>query len=147
MRLLTAFFTLLTILLTSSAVFAENSTKVDGYTIHHNVITTDFISDEVARSYGIIRSKNRAMLNVSVIKDKEGTTGTPVNADVEANMTNIYGQQRGLNLREIHEAEAIYYIGTFLVRNGETLNFHLDVKPEGVSKYFPATFSEEFFVD
>ena len=143
MRLLTAIL----VLLASSAVFAENSTKVDGYTIHHNVITTDFLSDDIARSYGIIRSKNRAMLNVSVIKDKEGTTGTPVSASVKANMTNIYGQQRGLNLRAIHETDAIYYIGTFLVRNGETLNFHIDVKPEGASKYSPVAFSEEFFVD
>lgn len=143
MRLLTAIL----VLLTSSAVFAENSTRVDGYTIHHNIITTDFLSDDVARGYGIIRSKNRAMLNVSVIKDEEGTTGTPVSADIKANMTNIYGQQRGLNLREVHEADAIYYIGTFLVRNGETLNFHIDVKPEGESKYSPAAFSEEFFVD
>ncbi len=143
MRLLTAFL----VLFISSTAVAENSTKVDGYTIHHNVITTDFLSDDVARNYGIIRSKNRAMLNVSVIKDKSGTTGTPVSAHIQANMTNIYGQQHGLNLREIHEADAIYYIGTFLVRNGETLNFHLDVKPEGESKYSPAVFSEEFFID
>ena len=143
MRLLTAFL----VLFISSTAVAENSTRVNGYTIHHNIITTDFLSDDVARSYGIIRSKNRAMLNVSVIKDKAGTTGTPVSASVKANMTNIYGQQRGLNLREIHETDAIYYIGTFLVRNGETLNFHLDVKPEGASKYSPAAFSEEFFVD
>jgi hypothetical protein len=143
MRLLTAFL----VLFISSTAVAENSTKVDGYTIHHNVITTDFLSDDVARNYGIIRSKNRAMLNVSVIKDKSGTTGTPVSAHIQANMTNIYGQQHGLNLREIHEADAIYYIGTFLVRNGETLNFHLDVKPEGENKYSPAVFSEEFFID
>lgn len=143
MRLLTAML----VLLTSSAVFAENSTKVDGYTIHHNIITTDFLSDDVARSYGIIRSKNRALLNVSVIKDKESSTGTPVSANIQANMTNIYGQQSSLNLREIREEKAIYYIGTFLVRNGESLNFHLDVKPEGESKYSPAAFSEEFFID
>ncbi|MEN8214012.1 MAG: DUF4426 domain-containing protein [Pseudomonadota bacterium] len=143
MRLLTALF----ILLTSSAAVAENSTRIDGYTVHHNIITTDFLSEDVARSYGIIRSKNRAMLNVSVIKEKEGTTGTPVTADVKASSTNIYGQQRGLNLREIHEADAIYYIGTFLVRNRETLNFHLDVKPEGESNYSPAAFSEEFFIE
>ena len=130
MRLLTAML----VLLTSSAVFAENSTKVDGYTIHHNIITTDFLSDDVARSYGITRSKNRALLNVSVIKDKESSTGTPVSANIQANMTNIYGQQSSLNLREIREEKAIYYIGTFLVRNGESLNFHLDVKPEGESK-------------
>ncbi len=143
MRLLTAML----VLLTSSAVFAENSTKVDGYTIHHNIITTDFLSDDVARSYGITRSKNRALLNVSVIKDKESSTGTPVSANIQANMTNIYGQQSSLNLREIREEKAIYYIGTFLVRNGESLNFHLDVKPEGESKYSPAAFSEEFFID
>jgi hypothetical protein len=143
MRLLTAIF----ILLTSSAVFAENSTSIDGYTIHHNIITTDFLSEDIARSYGIIRSKNRAMLNVSVIKDKEGTTGTPVSADIKAYMTNIIGQRRGLSMREVREKQAVYYIGTFLVRNRENLNFHLDVKPEGADKYSPVAFSEEFFID
>ena len=137
----------LLLLLTPLLASAENSTRQSGYTVHHNAFPTAILTPDIAGSYQIVRSKYRGMLNVSVIKEKEGTTGTPVSANIQANMTNIYGQQSSLNLREIREEKAIYYIGTFLVRNGESLNFHLDVKPEGESKYSPAAFSEEFFID
>ena len=76
MRLLTA----LLFMLVTSVASAENSTKDNGYTIHHNAITTDMLTPEIAREYGLIRSRNRAMLNVSVIKQVPGTTGQPVSA-------------------------------------------------------------------
>ena len=140
-------FTALLFLLATSVVSAENSTKENGYTIHHNAITTDMLTPEIAREYGLIRSRNRAMLNVSVIKQVPGTTGQPVEADVRASSTNIIGQQRRLRMREIREGEAIYYIGDFLVRNEEQLNFHIDVKPEGEVTWIPAAFSQTFYTE
>ena len=140
-------FTALLFMLATSVASAENSTKQNGYTIHHNAITTDMLTPEVAREYGLIRSRNRAMLNVSVIRDAPGTTGQPVEADVRASSTNIIGQQRRLRMREIREGEAIYYIADFLVRNEEQLNFHIDVKPEGEVAWIPATFSQTFYTD
>ena len=143
MRLLTA----LLFMLVTSVASAENSTKDNGYTIHHNAITTDMLTPEIAREYGLIRSRNRAMLNVSVIKQVPGTTGQPVEADVRPSSTNILGQQRRLRMREIREGEAIYYIGDFLVRNEEQLNFHIDVKPEGEVTWIPAAFSQTFYTE
>lgn len=135
------------VLMASSSAFAENNTKVNGYTIHHNAINTDILSPEIARHYGIIRSRTRALLNVSIIKDEEGTTGQPVAADVRAYSTNIYGQHRNLHLREVREGDAIYYIGDFLVRNQDQLNFHIDVRPEGIKQFYPASFSQQFFTE
>lgn len=131
--------------LATGSVFAENSTKADGYTIHHNVITTDMLTPDISRAYRIPRSRNRGMLNVSVIKDEEGTLGTPVTADVRAYSTNYLGQRRPVPLREIREGDAIYYIGDFLVHHGETLSFTMEVRPAGVSQTYTAQMSQEFF--
>ena len=124
---------------------AENSTKADGYTIHHNALTTDLLTPEIARAYRIPRSRNRGMLNISVIKDEEGSTGKAVAADVRAFSTNFMGQISPIPLREIREGEAIYYIGDFLVRHGETLNFTMEVRPAGETAFFAAKMSQEFF--
>ena len=56
------------------------------------------------------RSKSRAMLNVSVIRDEPGTMGTAVKADIRAVARTLFGQIRPIEMREIVEDKAIYYI-------------------------------------
>ncbi len=130
------------------AVFAEeNSTKVDGYTIHHNALTTDFLSPTVAKAYNIRRSKNRGMLNVSVIQDVPGSTGKSVTARITATAKNLIGQSRQVPLREVREEDAIYYIGDFLVGHREQLNFELEVQPSGSDEKYVARMSREFFTN
>jgi len=87
------------------------------------------------------------MINVSVIKESDGTTGTPVKADVTARATNLTGQSRDIDLREILDGDAIYYIGEMRVANQETINFQLEVQPQGASKTFQAKFSQTFYTD
>ena len=125
---------------------AENSTSIPGYIIHHNALPTDTLSPEVARHYGLTRSKNRGMLNVSVIKGIPGTTGQPVKAQVSAQATNLAGQSREIELREIIDGDAIYYIGDFRVADQETLNFTLQVTPEGSTESYSARLSQQFFI-
>ena len=52
--------------------FAENSTRVDGFTIHHNAISADTLSPQIATTYGFQRSKYRGLLNVAVIREAAG---------------------------------------------------------------------------
>ena len=47
---------------------AEQSQTFGDYEIHYNALTTDQLSPEVAKAYGIVRSGSRAMLNVSVLR-------------------------------------------------------------------------------
>lgn len=126
---------------------AENSTKESGYTIHHNAFPTAILTPEIANNYQIVRSKYRGMLNVSVIKEQEGTTGTAVSAKIEAQATNLTGQISNIQLREIREESAIYYIADFPIVDNETLRFSLDVLPEGSDRHIKANLQQQFFID
>ena len=137
------FIILLTVL--SFPLMAENSTKADGYTIHHNAMTTDTLSATVAKAYGITRSRNRGMINISLIKDKAGTIGTSTPANVEVNIKRLIGRTDKVEMREIREDHAIYYIGVFGIVSGEKLSFNIAVKPEGLDKTLKASITQEFF--
>ena len=117
------------------------------YVIHFNAISTDQLQPEVARAYNITRSKNRAMLNVSIIRKVEGTIGQPVGGSVSAVANNLTGQAKNLTLRQIQEGDAIYYIGDVAVANGETLIFTIDATPINESSRFSVRFSRQFFAD
>jgi hypothetical protein len=138
--------TLLSLLLTAVApAFAENSTRTDGYTIHHNAFLTSDLSPEMASRYGIRRSNNRGMINISIIKEIPGTTGKAVTAKVQVTARNLRGQVRNIPLREVKEENAVYYLGDFLVENREQVTFNIEVIPEGTRKPLYATLKQQFF--
>lgn len=147
MKTLLASLAVSLLLLLPFSASAENSTKIPGHTVHHNALTTDMLSPAVAQSYGIRRSKGRAMLNISVIQDVPGTTGKAVTAEVKAVARNLIGQSREIPLREIREGSAIYYIGDFQVGHREHLTFLLDVTPEGASQASQAKLEHEFYTN
>ena len=112
--------------------------------MHFSAQLTDQLPADIAQIYNIVRSKNRAMLNVSVIE--EGT-GTPVTAAVTVKTQNLTGQLKTVTMREIREQEAIYYIGETPVANRETLIFDISVVPEGKSSASDVRFKREFYTD
>jgi hypothetical protein len=138
---------LLAFMLLSYSVWAENSTSIPGYTIHHNAIPSATLDPAIAKQYRIQRSKYRGMLNVSVIKEIPETTGKPIEAIVMAKATNIRGQLISIPMRKVTEGEAIYYIGEFRIADQETLNFELQVKPRGETRFHKAKLSQQFFID
>ena len=136
---------LLALLLTATAVLAENATRVDGYAIHHNAFLTSELSPEMASRYKIRRSPHRAMINISIIKEQPGTTGTGVKAKVKVTARNLRGQVRTIPVREVVEENAVYYLGEFLVENQEKVTFTIEVIPEGTHKPLYATLEQQFF--
>lgn len=129
------------------ASLAENSTTAGGFTVHYNAFTTSTLTPEVAKAYGIQRSKVRGMLNVSVIKEKEGTTGTSVPARVNVKTVVLSGQSTALDMREIKEQDAVYYVGELAVRNGENVRFVIEATPEGSAEPFIINMEQQFFTD
>ena len=49
----------------------EGSRDFGDYVVYFNAMNTDSLTPDVAREYGIVRSKSRAMLNVSIHKKQE----------------------------------------------------------------------------
>ena len=62
---------------------------IGDYVVHFSAQSTDQLPPEVARAYNIVRSKNRAMLNVSVLRESDSR---PVSASVTVKTVNLTGQ-------------------------------------------------------
>jgi hypothetical protein len=123
---------------------AEQFHTFGDYTIHYSAFTTDFLSTDVAKSYGITRSKNRALLNISVLKKATGTTGTPAHARVKVTATNLQAQVRELTVREFAEPGAVYYLAELPVSHGETLTFNVEVTPSDDKTPYNFSFQQQF---
>lgn len=117
---------------------------IGDHVVHFSALSTDQLPPEVARAYNIVRSKNRAMLNVSVLQDG---SNTPVTADVTVKTVNLTGQLKNVTMRMIQEQEAIYYIGETPVANRETLIFDITVTPDGVDNATDVRFKRQFFTN
>jgi hypothetical protein len=120
------------------------SVDIGDYVVHFSALATDELPPEIARAYNIVRSKNRAMLNVSVLRE---TDGAAVNAAIEVKTVNLTGQLKNVTMRRIDEGDAIYYIGETPVANRETLVFDISVMPEGAAKGSDLRFKRQFFSD
>jgi len=129
------------------AAVAENSTSASGFTVHYNALSTADLMPKVAKTYGIKRSKHRGMLNVSVIDEKTGSTGTSIPADVKAGIKTLTGQKVPIDMRQIKDRGAIYYLGEFSVRNEEKVTFVIEVVPEGTKETFVVNMEQQFFTD
>ena len=127
---------------------AQQSQDFGEYVVHYNALNTNLIPPEVAKAYSIQRSPNRALLNVTVLKKVMDTPGTPVNAEVTASGTNLTGQRRDIEIREIKDqGGAIYYIGQIPVHNIETYNFNVEVALETEDEPLVVKFRQQFYTE
>lgn len=122
----------------------ETYKDIGDYVVHFSALSTDQVPPEIAKTYGIVRSKNRAMLNVSVLRESDNQS---VPATVEVKTTNLTQQLKNVSMRRIDEQDAIYYIGETPVANRETLIFDITVTPEGSTTPAEVRFSREFYTD
>lgn len=141
------------LLCSTSYVMAGQFRTDDGYVIHYNALSTEMLPSEVVRSYGIVQSKHRGLLNISVRKgDKKQYLHTKaVFARVTAQNSNLVGQLKTLKIQRIEEgsqeSKAVYYIAVFSITNAETLEFTITVDPDYQGKAHKIKFRQEFFID
>lgn len=128
------------------AMPSEQTFKEQGdYEVHFNALRTDLLTQDVARAYGIQRSGNRVMLNVTILrKEAPHAPRKPVDGDVRVDAYNLNGQLKNLEMRRISEGEAIYYIGEVTISGTEILVFDIAVTPTGESTPIEVKFKREF---
>ena len=124
----------------------EHAKTFGDYTIHVNALTTDQLPADVARTYRIQRSKSKAMLNVVIMKKIDGVD-TPMTGTVLALTRNLASQVKDMEIQEIIEQDAIYYIGTVTVSNAETLIFDIDATPDNETNPFLLRYKQQFFTE
>lgn len=122
----------------------ETMKDIGEYVVHFSAQSTDDLSPDVARAYNIVRSKNRAMLTISVVRQSDNAS---VPADIAVKTVNLTGQLKNVAMREIEEQDAVYYVGETPVANRETLIFDITVTPEGAGQSSEVRFKREFYTD
>ena len=127
---------------------AQQAQDFGDYVVHYNALNTNLIPPQVAQGYGIQRSPNRALINITVLKKVMDTPGTPVAAVVTANGTNLTGQTREIKIRKVEDSEgAIYYLGDFPVHNLETYRFTIEVAVAGEDEPLVVKFKQQFYTE
>lgn len=122
--------TLMASLLVATLAVAEQKTDFGNYELHYIVLNTTEIPVKIAEQYDLTRSGKRAFINLSVLQKTDDGYGKPVPASITANQRSLIGQVVPIDLREIREGTAIYYIGNFQIINRETLWFDLELSLE-----------------
>jgi hypothetical protein len=120
-----------------------NSMRVGDLYVYYNALPSTQLTPEIARQYGVTRSANRALLNVSVRRGEPGAD-VAVPATVRAVATNLAGQRNTVAMREVRDGEALYYLGEARVSGQDTLTFELEIIVQGQAP-MSAVFKQEFF--
>jgi len=139
---LAALATLLALLLVCALPAGAERVKSFGpYQVHYNAFSSGFLSPEVARDYGILRSRTRGVLVVSVHEE-----GRPVRARVQAQTVDGSDNTR-ITMREVRTNGEPLYVGSFKVDDGQNLRFDIAVAPEGGGEPLAVRFQQQFFAD
>lgn len=132
-------------LLLPFAAQAEQAQKFDDVEIHYNALPTNDLTPEVARNYKLTRSKSRGLLTISVLKKNGMGASYPVAAEVKVNAITVYNQLVSVDMREIKEGSAIYYLGEYWIVAPETLKFNISVKPDGSARPYSFDYQQSFY--
>lgn len=126
----------------SLSAFAEQKETLGEWDVHYMVVSTPFLTPEVAANYGIVRSKFNALVNISVL-DK--ASGEAQRVDMTGTAKNLLGNTRKLTFKKVEEGDAIYYLAVLPFRDQETFRFEIDVQ-KGPSKQ-TLKFQQKMYVD
>ena len=106
--------------LAAGSLFAEQKQSFGGYEVHYSDFNPSFLSAEIAQSYGFVRGRDKALVNVSILKGERS-----VAAPVRGSVKNLLGQSRPLDFREVREGEAVYYLAMLTYQDRDTLRFEV----------------------
>jgi len=131
----------------SFSSYAEKSQDFGDYTIHYNAFRSDSLTPEIAKAYQLKRRNNQMVVNITVRKRGEKGATTPVKASVSGFASNLTGQVKILEFRQIHDGDAIYYLAQAQISNRETLKFDIKASPVGEKINASVKFKQEFYTD
>ncbi|WP_455375749.1 DUF4426 domain-containing protein [Kaarinaea lacus] len=136
---------ILNALCVSNAIATPVSKDFGEYTVHINAFNSDTLQPSMAKAYNIVRSKNRGLLTISVVKKSLSENPMPVKAKVRGKATNLTGQLKDIQIREINDGGAVYYISEFQVADKEVLDFTVYLTPNDNSSPFTVELRQQFF--
>lgn len=137
------------LMLLAGTAAAQQYEQVGNYQVHYSAVNTSFLPEEVAREHNIQRSQVMALLNVSVLEEREDGTTRAVPASVNGTVGGLAsGDARTpLSFRTLRSGDAASQIAVFRIHDDEAMRFDLEVLHDRNAEPARVSFIQRFYID
>jgi len=111
-------------LLLSFKAIAEQKKELGSWDVHYIAFTSTFLTPQVAKEYGLVRSKFNGIINISVL-DRQDKAAQSVILTGEAK--NLIGVIKSLKFKQVTEGKAIYYLAVLPFSDQEQYRISIDI--------------------
>jgi hypothetical protein len=110
--------------------------------VHYIALNSTFLTPEVAKQYGIVRSKFNALINISVLDRQDKTAQSVI---LTGNARNLIGVVKKLTFKQVTEGKAIYYLAVLPFSDLEQYRISIDIN-DGLEQR-TLKFQHKFYAD
>lgn len=125
----------------------RTSQSAGDYTVHFNVFNSSDIPAVVAEQFKLVRGKDRALVNISLVKTENGSTSLGLPAIVSGVTRNLMQQKQDLKFIEVKEGGVTYYLAPFVFNNEDLLYFDIQVKANENASSILVQFNRTLYKD
>ena len=115
--------------------------------VHYSALPTERLLPAMAKSYGIERARNRALVNIAIERKGSENATIPVHATLEGRAVSIGGDTSVLKFRELAEDGTVSYIAELPISAPDTYRFTIVITPGGATSPYTLKFSQDFVGD
>jgi hypothetical protein len=130
----------------SFGAHAEQFVDAGRYRVHYAAVNTTSLTPEVARQFGVDRTRNEILLVLNAQHEVDGRH-LPIAATATGTATTLLGHVQKLALRPVREADVHYVVASFQTLDGEFMTISAQVVPEGADTPIAVTFRQQFYRD
>ena len=130
------------ILLLAPLVQAEQKEVIGDWEVHYMALTTTFLTPQVAKDYGIVRSRYNGLINISVLDRKTKLAQSVV---LTGQARNLLGVIKNLSFQQVKEGNSIYYLAVLPFSDREQYRFEITINDGKEQKTLK--FQHKFYSD
>lgn len=138
------YFTLLSVFAVSICADDNFSVEKPPYTFQYNAFDSLTLPPEMSQRYHFKRSKESAIVNITVIDNRSKIRYKGVKASISGKMQNLIGQHRKLEFKEIHEDQAYYYIAQVPIEHNDVVHIIIQAQPHDSEQSYEFKFVRQF---
>ena len=135
-------FSFAVMLIFSSQANAEQKQVLGSWDVHYIALNSTFLSPDVAKKYGIVRSKFNALINISVLDREEKSAQSVI---LTGKAKNLMGVVKKLTFKQVKEGKAIYYLAVLSFSDLEQYRISINIS-DGLEQK-TLKFQHKFYAD
>lgn len=121
---------------------AEQKQVLGNWDVHYIALNSTFLTPEVAKQYGIVRSKFNGLINISVLDRKDQAAQSVI---LTGEAKNLLGVIKKLTFKEVQEGQAIYYLAVLPFSDREQYRITININDGNEQKALK--FQHKFYAD